>query len=237
MDDDFMTKCFEDNAEGVEFILRIILEQPELKIEEVHTQHVIKNLQGHSVQLDILAKDAYGKYYNIEVQRSNEGADIHRARYNGSIVDANIFLAGEKYRDLQDVYVIFITENDIFGKGIPIYHCERINRETGEAVCDGAYAIYVNGQYSANDAIGWLVHDFHCKEADEMHYKILAEKVRYFKEDKKGVGEMCKMMEDMLKEETKKVVRNLIQKGKMTLEDIAECVGFTIEEVQQLAME
>ena len=182
MDDDFMTKCFEDNVEGVELVLRIILNQPKLKIAEVHAQHVIKNLQGHSVQLDILAKDTYGRYYDIEVQRADDGADAHRARYNGSIVDASIFPAGEKYKNLRDIYVIFITENDIFGKEIPIYHYKRISEETGGVLSDGSHVLYVNGTYRGEDALGWLLHDFSCTEPDEMYYEVLADRARYFKE-------------------------------------------------------
>jgi len=33
-----------------------------------------------------------------------------------------------------------------------------------------------------------------------MHYKILADRVRYFKEDAKEVEAMCRAMEDMRKE-------------------------------------
>ena len=39
-----------------------------------------------------------------------------------------------------------------------------------------------------------------------MHFKELADKVRYFKEDEKGVAAMCKVMEDMRKEVDKKAV-------------------------------
>ena len=44
------------------------------------------------------------------------------------------------------------------------------------------------------------MHDFSCTNADDMYYNILADRVRYFKEDQKGVASMCKAMEDMRKE-------------------------------------
>lgn len=44
------------------------------------------------------------------------------------------------------------------------------------------------------------MHDFFCTDPDDMHYKELADKVRYFKEDEKGVAAMCKVMEDMRNE-------------------------------------
>lgn len=37
MDDDFLTKCFEDSPESVELVLRIVLEKPDLRVLEVHT--------------------------------------------------------------------------------------------------------------------------------------------------------------------------------------------------------
>ncbi|MBR1854877.1 MAG: hypothetical protein IJ794_17320 [Lachnospiraceae bacterium] len=35
--------------------------------------------------------------------------------------------------------------------------------------------------------LGRLMHDFFCTNPDNMHYEELAQKVRYFKEDEKGV--------------------------------------------------
>lgn len=42
----------------------------------------IKNLQGRSVRLDILAVDTNNRTYNIEIQRSDCDAGAKRARYN-----------------------------------------------------------------------------------------------------------------------------------------------------------
>lgn len=47
LDDDFMSKCFENYAEGAQLILRIILEKEDLLVHTVRTQYSIKNLQGH----------------------------------------------------------------------------------------------------------------------------------------------------------------------------------------------
>lgn len=48
MDDDFMTACLEDNIEGVELILRIILGRKDITIKSVRTQKPLKNLQGRA---------------------------------------------------------------------------------------------------------------------------------------------------------------------------------------------
>ena len=55
-----------------------------------------------------------------------KGAGVKRARYNNSLIDANVTEPGEKYENLCESYVIFITENDIMKAGLPIYHIDRI---------------------------------------------------------------------------------------------------------------
>ena len=39
MDDDFMSKCFENNIECTELVLHIVLGRDDLKVEKVETQH------------------------------------------------------------------------------------------------------------------------------------------------------------------------------------------------------
>ena len=110
-DDDFFTRCFDGSPECTELLLHIILEKPDLRVVEVKVQYTIKNLQGRSVRLDILAVDSAGKRYNIEIQRDDRGAGARRARYNSSLVDANILLTGDDAENLPENFVIFITEH------------------------------------------------------------------------------------------------------------------------------
>lgn len=39
LDDDFMTKCFEENIEATELVLRIVLDKPDIKVEKIQTQY------------------------------------------------------------------------------------------------------------------------------------------------------------------------------------------------------
>ena len=111
LDDDFMSKVFEDK-DCAEFLLQIILKRSDLKVKKVQGQYDVKNLQGRSVRLDILAVDNNNEVYNIEVQRSDKGTGAKRARYNSSLIDANVTEPGDEYEALNETYVIFITEND-----------------------------------------------------------------------------------------------------------------------------
>ncbi len=44
------------------------------------------------------------------------------------------------------------------------------------------------------------MHDFKCTNPNDMYYDLLRERVKYFKEDKRGVKEMCKIWDDIKKE-------------------------------------
>ena len=251
LDDDFMNKVFEDKA-CAEFLLQIILQRTDLRVQRVHGQHDIKNLQGRSVRLDILAVDEENHVYNIEVQRNDKGAGVKRARYNSSLIDANVTEPGDEYEKLNETYVIFITENDVLGGGYPIYHIDRAIKETGTLFGDESHIIYVNSQIKDDTVLGRLMHDFSCTKADDMHYPILADRVRYFKEDAKGVAIMCKVMEDMRNEAAReaalkaareadrarmiKTARRMWKSDKFTYtyEDIADILEITVDEVKAL---
>ena len=240
IDDDFMNACFDNNIEGTELILRIILNKPDLQVKSVETQKVMKNLLGRDIWLDIDATDSNNIEYDIEVQRADKGADRKRARYHSSILDAHLLKPNEDFADLPETYVIFITENDVIGKNQPIYTIERQITNIDEPFNDGEHIVYVNGanKDSATE-LGKLMHDFFCTDPDDMHFKELADKVRYFKEDEKGVAAMCRVMEEMRNETAElrsvEIAQQMIQDGKLSLEEIARYSMLAIERVKELA--
>ena len=216
IDDNFMTKVFEDK-ECVEILLKAIIKKNDLKVSSVNVQYDIKNLQGRSVRLDVLAEDKDGKMYNIEIQRNNHGAIPKRARYNSSLLDANITDAGEDYKNLAETYVIFITEGDIFGANKALYHVDRIVKETKKSFGDEAHIIYVNSKIQNNTVLGRLMHDFYCTDAKDIKNRKLAKRVKFFKEDKEGVKIMSNVFEEIKNEgaETRayEIARSLITLG------------------------
>ncbi len=223
LDDDFMAKVFEDKA-CAELLLRIILKKNDLLVREVYGQLALKNLQGRSARLDVFATDSTGKVYNIEVQRSDRGAVAKRARYNAALIDANITEPGEEYQALNECYVIFITENDVIGEGLPIYHAERMILETGKSFGDEQHILYVNAQIKDETELGKLMHDMWCVEPEDMHYGILAERVRYFKENEEGVATMCRAMEEMRNDTEFKTrvndIRNMIETFNLSIDEV-----------------
>ena len=123
--------------------------------------------------------------------------------------------------------MILITENDVIGKGKPIYSIERRIDDTDELFDDGEHIIYVNGvDKDASTELGKLMHDFFCTDPDDMNYKELADKVRYFKEDEKGVAAMCKVMEDMRNEADER-------RAVADIKSVMESFGVTIEKAME----
>ena len=89
------------------------------------------------------------------------------------------------------------------------------------------------------------MHDFNCTRADDMNYKLMADRTRYLKENPKGVSEMCRIMEDMsneslkegIQEEKRMAVLRMLSDGMLTLEKIAEYAGIPLGEVEKLKTE
>lgn len=242
IDDDFMRCLFKDNIPLAELVLRIITNKPDLTITDCQTQKDMKRLAGaRSICLDAYGTDSTGKKYDLEIQRADKGADSHRARYHSSVIDVENLDAGQEFSELPDTYTIFIVEKDFFGMGKPVYSIERINLDTGKPFEDGEHILYVNGEYRGASDIGKLMHDFNCTDANDMNFKLIAERTRYLKENPKGVSEMCKVIEDMRTQERKEAMidtaKRMIADGILTLEKIAEYVGLSLDEIKSLQTE
>lgn len=234
-DDELMSRVFDENIECTELVLRIILKRTDIRVTQVHTQREIKNLRGHSVRLDIHAETTEEEPVDIEIQRADKGAGVKRARYNASMMDANTLVKGEEYDRLPECYCIFITEKDVMGCGLPVYHAQRVVSETGKLLGDGTHIIYVNGAYRGDDPVGRLMHDFSCSSPSDMYYQPLARQAWYYKNDEKGVEAMSKGMEELIDMEKKEIALKMLEDGKLQKEEVARYFGFTMDQVEELA--
>ena len=93
---------------------------------------------------------------------------------------------GQEFSELRDSYMVFITQTDIFGHGLPIYTINRHFEEFDDIFDDGSNFVYVNGSYKGDDAVGKLMHDFRCKSSKDIYYPELAKGVKHFKEEEGG---------------------------------------------------
>ncbi len=238
-DDDLMTLVFDKNVLATGLLLNIILQRDDLKVIEAVAQREYKNPMagGRSITIDIYAVDGDGKVYDVEVQCDPSGADVHRARFHSSMIDSKMLRETQKFKELHDSYVIFITRTDVVGGGLPMYHVERTFRETGEAFNDGSHIIYVNGSYK-NEAtpVGKLMHDFRCTSSDDMFYTELARQVEYFKETEGGREIMCKAFKELAAELAAELAKELAEeKAKELAEEKAK--ELAEEKAKELAAE
>ena len=238
MDDDFMSKCLEHAPECIELILQVILDKKDLKVVKAQTEYPIKSLQGRGVRFDVFARDSKGREYDIEIQRSNEGAEPKRARYNSALMDANALKSGEDVGKLHDTYVIFITENDVMKRGQEVYSYLRVEEHNGDRLHDGTHIIYANGATQSESDIGKLMHDMRCRAASEMHFDVLKKRVNQFKDSEEGRHVMCKAMEELgarrERETMLKMAKRMLKDGILALKDIARYSGLSLVQVKKL---
>ena len=197
IDDTFFDAHMDGNIEAMQLLLNTFFHRDDIIVKEVVTQKSANNLYGRSARFDVIAVDSDNKIYNCEIQRANEGANPKRARFNNSLIDSREINKGTKYKDFPEIWVIFITENDIFGAQLPMYHVERNVIELNKPFDDAAHIIYVNGEYRGDDDMGLLMHDFFCTDPSKMHFPELAKRADFLKHNNKGVKAMCEIMQKL----------------------------------------
>ena len=176
-------------------MLRTILEDKELIVEDVIVQSSERNIYGRSVRLDALCTLGTGKKVNIEVQRSDNDNHFKRVRFNESVITAKESNTGDEFEDIIDLYVVYISEFDFIKGGKTTYHVDKVIRETGEIVEDGVKEIYVNTVVDDGTEIADLMSCFTKKMVNNPKFPELSAEVRNIKETEKGASSMCAIMQ------------------------------------------
>jgi len=243
MDDPFMSRVFQDDIECGQLLATIMTGRDDITVTKVITQHEIKNLRGRSVRLDIHAFDHARRDIDIEIQRAKKGATPKRIRYISSLMDANILVQGEDFEDLPEQYIFFVTENDVTGLHQLYSPVEkRIGKSLTIPYDDGIHIAYIDSSQADDSPLGKLMHDFRCRNTEDMYYPLLKEKVRYYKEDDKGEIIMNDLFEKYLQEERAEgraegkgeMIVNML-KEHMHLDAIERFSGWSAEQIRALA--
>ncbi len=251
IDDELMTMVFSGDKKATELLIRILLNRNDLRVTKSMTQEQKHNLFGRSVTLDIVAEDIFKTEYNIEIQRADKGAGARRIRYHQAMIDSHTLKKQEDFDKLPNLYIIFILEHDLFNMGEPVYFVNKTlnaKDEDGNNLLfnDGCNIMYVNGEYTGDDALGKLMHDFSTPNADEMYYTELAEKVRFYKQDEAGVQMASKIVEEYgdqraaeafeqgARQQAIQAAINLLKMKLGTPEQIAQAQSLPLEKVLEL---
>ena len=246
-DDIFLSAVFDNNPEPTERMLRIILDRDDITVTGVHTQKRFVNLLYHEVVLDIEAVTDSGDMMDVEVQRDSREAIPRRARYILTMMDSKALDKGIDYSELKDSYVIFITETDVIGMGWPVYRAEwKLTNAANIPFDIGSHIIYVNGAFKAKPGeetdLSKLIHDFHCRRAEDMMIPDLAKAVWTFKNTEGGQIAVCKVIQDMIEsaeeaaiiDVTASYVKGLMQAMAWTADEAMDKLSVPVE--QRLAV-
>lgn len=213
IDDEFFKKMAEDVG-FCEEVLQVVLEDPELRVEQVITQDYVKNLQGRSVILDALCRLENGECVDIEVQKADDDDHVRRVRYNGACVTANVTDPGKKFEQVPDVCVVFITKKDIFKGNHVVYHVDSMIREVGEPVNDGWKRVFVNAEVKDDSPASRLMTIFTENDAyDDERFPRISARKRWFKENPKGEEEMCDIVRKIAEQERAEGRQEGLRKG------------------------
>lgn len=193
--DDVFFEELAQNKQVCQEMLRVILEDDKLVVNSVTTQSSKNNLYGRSVRLDALCTLGSGVKCNIEVQRANNDDHLRRARYNASSITVKESNPGERFEDVIELYIVYISEFDFLKGGKVIYHVDKILRETGTVINDGLHEIFVNTVVDDGSDISELMACFVKKRVKSSKFPALSAEVTRLKETEGGATAMCEVME------------------------------------------
>lgn len=207
---------FETLADDIAFcqeILRVILSDKKLIVEDVIVQNSKRNLYGRSVRLDALCTLGDGTKCNIEVQRSNNDNHLKRVRFNAASISVVDSQKGEHFRKMEDLYVVYLSEFDVFHRGYTKYHVDSVIRETGEIVKDGLERIFVNTEIKDGTELSELMSCFLEKEVDNPKFPEFSKRMKFLKHEKGGLDAVCEVMERYEEIAAKKAAKEAAEKA------------------------
>ena len=145
---------------------------------------------------------------NIEVQRSNNDDHIKRVRFNAASITVKESNAGDHFKDILELYIVYISESDFLKEGKTIYHVDKVLRETGTVIDDGLHEIFVNTQIDDGTNIAELMSCFKQKEVNNPKFPETSAEVTRLKETEGCTRAVCEVMEKYEQIAATKAVKN-----------------------------
>ncbi len=168
---------------------------------------------------------------DIEVQKADDDDHQRRIRYNGAILTTNIADPGIKFEKVPDVCVVFISKFDIFEGSLPLYHVDRMVRETGKVVNNGFEEVYVNTKIKNNSKISELMEVFVDDNAYNSKFPKTSGGKHRYKETEGGLSVMCEIMERLTTEAKAEgkleTLFDLVKDGILTIAEAAKRADMT----------
>ena len=146
LQDDFMFCKVMQNPDLCKKLIEMILADTIGKIAYISVQHNINTYeQAKSVRFDVLVQTENGKFYDVEMQVSNEKNIPKRMRFYQAAIDISFLDKGNFYNDLNESFIIFICLFDVLGKNRSVYTFENICLEDKNiSLQDGTKKVIIN---------------------------------------------------------------------------------------------
>lgn len=237
--DDFFFEKVIESPEVCEELLQVVLENPNLRIkrETLVAQKSFRNLQGRSVRLDAYVEGFEDEVFNIEIQRADNCNHPKRVRYNAAVITANRLEPGDTFDDVQELYMIYITEFDFLHGGKTIYHAQTTVRETGGILQNGLHEVYVNTEHNDGSRIARLMKLMKEPQFDDVEFPMISKRVNELKNSPKEVDSMCKSVEEYANKKNRDLLFSLVENGDLSIEVVANRLQLSQLEVEQLMLE
>lgn len=252
--DDTMFRLVASRKGVCQEVIRTLLHDDKLVVISVTPQESITSLH-REVWLDALCRMADGSFANVEVQKGNQNDDVRRCRFHISAITANKTEKGMEFADIPNVTVIYIIEYDVLRNDQTVTRCEMCQEVNGEyiPVNDGAKVYYANTVIKDGSEESELLSLFlERKSFDSAKYPEISEAMSYYKDDKEGVNEVCKIVKDFAEryaeekaeaaakaatETATDMTRKSLLEDGMSAEKVAEKTKLSLEDVKKLVSE
>lgn len=241
------------NPKAYRCVISIILDEPDIQLKEVKVEQVILNKSGkRAIRLDAWAESLDNRQFNMEMQNDADGDDIRkRSRYYQGLIDSPILKSGKKtkYKMLPSTVIVFITQDDIFGKDLAKYtfteQCEEVENLKLE---DGTTKIFLNmaSKNGAPELVSMLQYmketnidnpEISVKDARLLELNEIVSEVKESEEwegVKMNILEIGKMLGG--REKLKELVEKKLAKG-YSVEEIADMFEEEVETIEEIIKE
>ena len=195
--DDVFFEVLADDIPFCQEMLRILLDDENLSVKDVIVQSSHRNLYGRSVRLDALCILGNGKKCNVEVQRSDNDDHVRRVRFNASSITVRDSKKNEKFRQIEDIIVVYISQFDIFKANHVIYHVDSTIRETGSCIDDGLYRVFVNTEVKDGTTISEYMECFLKKEVNNSKFPAFSNRMNVLKHEERGLDAVLSLVDNV----------------------------------------
>ena len=237
------------NPRAYRCTVSIILDEPDIQLSDVKVEQVVLNKSGkRAIRLDAWAKTTDDRQLNMEMQNDTGSDDMRkRSRFYQSMLDTPLLKSGKetRYKYLPSTVIIFITQEDIFGKDLAKYtfteQCEEVE---GLKLEDGTTKIFLNmtSKNGSQELVSLLQYMKDTRldnpeiTVQDERIQALDEIVSEVKESEEWEAVKMNILEIGERKKATEHIENMLCKG-FSVKEIAEILGEDLTLVEEIARE